>query len=98
MLRGDDLFVKWRDKLSGKVFEKTIDLRTRLPADIYDHKILFVIGGPRNSELFVYLVSPERRPPDMPANGLRMYSYRKVTTLYPDAQAMASDGGNSRRE
>lgn len=84
MLRGDDLYVKWRDKLSGQVFEKTIDLRSRLPADIYDHRIVFVIGGPRNSEVFVYLVSPERRPPDMAPNGPRIYSYRKVTTIYPD--------------
>ncbi len=93
MLRGDDLYVKWRDKPSGTVFEKTVDLRSRLPADIHDHRIVFVIGGPRNSELFVYLVSPERRPPEMAANGPRIYSYRKVTTVYPDTQAMTSDDG-----
>ena len=86
MLRGDDLYVKWRDKLSGNVFEKTIDLRSRLPADIYDHRIVFVIGGPRSSEVFVYLVSPERRPPDMAPNGPRIYSYRKVSTIYPDTR------------
>lgn len=81
MLRGDSLYVKWRIKATGKVHEDTVDLRSRLPADIYDHRIHFAIKG---SQLYVYLVSPEPRPPDMAPNGPRAYHESKVFTIYPD--------------
>ncbi len=81
MLRGDFLFVKWRIKKTGQIYEDTVNLTARLPADISNHDIHFVVNGPR---LYVYLVSPERRPPDMPANGPRRYSESKVFTIYPD--------------
>src|SRR5262245_55458685 len=31
ILRGDSLYVKWRDKSTGQVHEETVDLRQRLP-------------------------------------------------------------------
>ncbi len=81
MLRGDFLFVKWRLKRTGQVYEDTVDLRSRLPADITDHRIHFAIKG---SHLYVYLISPKRRPPDMPPNGPREFDYLQVVTIYPD--------------
>lgn len=58
MLRGDFLYVKWRIKATGKVYEDTVDLKKRLPAKIEDHTIYFVIRG---DQLSVYLISPKRK-------------------------------------
>jgi len=81
MLRGDSLYVKWKIKSTGQVFEDTVDLRKRLPKDITDHRVYFMVKGP---QLYVYLVSPTRRPPDVPPNGPETYRSRIVTTIYPD--------------
>lgn len=78
MLRGDTLYVKWRIKSSGKVYEDTVDLKSLLPRDISKHRIHFIVKG---DQLFVYLITPERRPPEMPPNGPREYQYLKVITL-----------------
>lgn len=78
---GGLLYVKWRDTETGKVYAETVDLRHRVPKNIENHKIYLMIKG---AQLYVYLVSPDRRPPDMPINGPSMYDYRKVTTIYPD--------------
>jgi hypothetical protein len=80
MKQGDSLYVKWRIKSTGQIYEDTVDLRSRLPADITDHKIYFIIQGP---QLYVYLISPERRPPDVPRNGPRAFSHLRTTTIYP---------------
>jgi hypothetical protein len=79
--RGDTLYVKWRIKSTGAVYEDTVDLRNRLPADITHHRIHFVIRGP---QLYVYLISPEKRPVNWPTGPLRMYSDLKVVTIYPN--------------
>jgi hypothetical protein len=81
MSRGDDLYVKWRIKATGQVLEETVDLRSRLPADIVDHKVYFDIEGP---QLYVYLITPLRRDAGTPPNGPRMYWHMKTLTLYPD--------------
>ncbi len=81
MLVGDFLYVKWRVKDTGQIYEDTVDLRHRLPYFIKDHTVYFDIKGP---QLYVYLISPELRPPNMPPNGPSMYHYRKVITIYPD--------------
>lgn len=78
MLRGDTLYVKWRIKSSGKVYEDTVDLKSLLPRDISKHRIHFIVKG---DQLFVYLITPERRPPDLPPNGPREYQYLNVITL-----------------
>lgn len=80
MLRGNDLYVKWRIKETGEVLEDTVDLRDKLPHDIRDHRIHFLISG---KQLLVYVISPERRPTDWPANGPRRYQHLKVVTVYP---------------
>jgi hypothetical protein len=79
--RGEYLYVKWRLKSSGHVYEDKADLRTRLPADIKDHTITFVIKG---SQLYVYLISPEKRAATDPPGPIRTYSHLKQYQIYPD--------------
>jgi hypothetical protein len=78
---GEFLFVKWKIKGSEQIYQENIDLRNRLPADLYDNTIYFVIRG---SQLYVYLITPKKIAPGTPSNGLRMYGNRVVKTLYPD--------------
>jgi len=82
MARGDYLYVKWRDTASGRVHEDTVDLRHRLPDDITDHTLYFMIRG---AQLYVYLISPSsvERPPDTQPDGPRMYRTRNVVRIYP---------------
>ncbi len=61
MLRGDRLFVKWRIKSTGEIYEDTVDLRSRLPADISRHRITFIVNS---SQLYVYLISPKKKVPN----------------------------------
>jgi hypothetical protein len=58
MLLGDDLYVKWRIKSTGEIYEDTVDLRNRLPEDMHRQRIRFVVWGP---QLYVYLISPKRK-------------------------------------
>lgn len=81
MRRGDDLYVKWRLRNTGEVFEETVDLKRRLPADIKGCRIYFMVRGP---QLFVYLITPQRRANDEAPNGPSKTSYLKTITLYPD--------------
>lgn len=81
MVRGDFLYVKWRLKDTGQIYEETVGLKKRLPKDITDCRITFLIRG---SQLFVYLVTPKPLPDRESPNGPHMYRGRKVITLYPD--------------
>lgn len=80
MILGDSLYVKWRIKSTGEVLEETVDLKSRLPRDITDHKVYFVIQG---REIHVYLVSPVLRPAAFPIVGPKEYRYYKVYQIYP---------------
>jgi len=55
MPRGEYLYVKWRLKATGEVFEDKVDLTQRLPADITNYGLHFAIFG---SQLYVYLFPP----------------------------------------
>lgn len=57
---GEFLFVKWRLKASGEVLENRVDLRDRLPRDMTDHELTFVIDG---RQLYVYVVTPVPQKP-----------------------------------
>jgi hypothetical protein len=81
MPRGDVLYVKWRIKQSGEIYEDRVDLKTRLPADITNWRIHFAIKGP---QLYVYLISPEKRSASSPAGPLKMYADLKQSQIYPD--------------
>ncbi len=83
MQRGDDLYVKWRLKESGEVFEKTVDLKSRMPANIEECELYFMVRGP---QLYVYLITAEKRPKDEPPNGPSKWAFRRILTLYPDTQ------------
>jgi hypothetical protein len=92
--RGDSLYVKWKLKSSGAVHEDTVDLRERLPRDMTNHRIYFVVDG---HQLRVFLISPEKVSGRCPADRalaartmeprdrvFRLYCDRQITTIYPD--------------
>jgi len=81
MLRGDSLYVKWRDKASGKVYEDTVDLRHRLPANMTDKRIHFMTRG---SQLYVYLISSVPKSANSVTGGPRMYRDLDTSLIYPD--------------
>lgn len=56
---GEFLYVRWRVKATGQVYEERVDLRERLPADMKDHGLTFVIDGP---QLYVYVITPRPKP------------------------------------
>lgn len=55
---GEFLFVKWRLRETGEVLERRVDLRARLPQDMTEHELTFVIDG---RQLYVYVVTPRRK-------------------------------------
>lgn len=80
------LWVKWRLRKTGEVFEDRVDFRQVLPADIQQKEITLDIKG---QQLFVYLVSKEKRPPQIPPNGPSRYNASIVKTLYPSTASSA---------
>jgi hypothetical protein len=96
---GDFLYVKWRDKATGKEHEDKVDLRKRLPSpkEMYGTRVYFLID---ENQLYVYLI-PERDldtkrnhlPAGQPANGPDIYKYLDVKTLYPDNAPPKVRGG-----
>jgi len=79
MRQGNSLYVKWRLKATGQTYEDTVDLQHRLPQDITDHRIYFMIKGP---QLYVYLIPPMKRPGG--SNTPRAYPDKDAKTIYPD--------------
>jgi len=75
------LYVKWRIKETGEIFEDLVDLRRRLPGDMEGVRVYFEIRG---KQLYVYLISPERRPLGWPKGPLKEFTHLKVFTIYPD--------------
>lgn len=55
---GEFLYVKWRLKATGEVLEQRVELRDRLPLDMTDHELTFLIDG---RQLYVYVVTPRRK-------------------------------------
>jgi hypothetical protein len=53
---GNFLYVKWRIKSTGEVIEDRVDLKSRLPTNMTDHRLAFVID---QRQLYVYLVTPQ---------------------------------------
>lgn len=90
MLRGEFLYVKWRIKNHMKpweyigTYEDKVDLKIRLPADIANCGIHFVVKG---AQLYIYLIPP---PGVWPAGALKpsapesMSAYLKQHQIYPD--------------
>jgi hypothetical protein len=82
MPRGEFLYVKWRSKSTGQIYEDRVDLKDRLPADLTHYTVTFFMKGP---QLYVYLISPrtDRRPESWPKGPIEMYDYLKEYQLYP---------------
>lgn len=51
---GDFIYVKWRDKVSRMVYEVHVNLKGKLPDDMYGHRLTFVII---KNQLHVYLLT-----------------------------------------
>ena len=51
--RGDFIYMKWRVRSTGEVFEDRVDLRSRIPGSIKDKKIYCVIDG---GQLYILLI------------------------------------------
>jgi hypothetical protein len=51
---GEFLYVRWRLKDSGEMVEHRVDLRDRLPRNMENQEITFVIDG---KDLYVYLIT-----------------------------------------
>lgn len=79
--RAEKLYVKWLIKSTGQVYEDTVDLKRRLPKDMTNNRIHFSV---KSSQLYVYLVTPDKRSPDMPPNGPKEFQEQKTITIYPD--------------
>lgn len=90
LLRGDFLYVKWRIKKPDApawamaylgTYEDRVDLRSRLPADITDLRIHFIIRG---TQLYVYLIWPGLKDASIPKGPVEMYPHQKQVQIYPD--------------
>ena len=87
ILRGDFLYVKWRIKKPGSLteylgpYEDKVDLRSRLPEDITNLTVHFVIRGP---QLYVYLIWPYDPMHEYPVGELKEFGRVKQVQIYPD--------------
>lgn len=79
---GEFMYVKWRIKATGEVFEDRVDLRNRLPRDMKNQGLTFVIDG---RQLYLYVVTTEpKRPFDSPPILKTVESRTYVTyEIYP---------------
>lgn len=90
ILRGDFLYVKWRVRKPGTPFgkeeylgpyEERVDLKSRLPADITNLRLHFIISG---SQLYVYLIWPYDPKHEYPINKKPLFDRVKYLQIYPD--------------
>jgi hypothetical protein len=77
---GDTLYVKWRSRSTGDVFEDLVDLKALLPADMNNQRIYFVA---QEKQLFVYRIEPVPRPQNWPIVGPFKFQYEKAHQIYP---------------
>lgn len=76
------LYVKWKDKPTGKIQEVTLDLKKKLPKDFGEnHEVFFSF---KKDQLYVYVITPDRRTADEPRNGPKASNYLKTITIYPE--------------
>lgn len=82
MPAGEFLHVKWRIKATGEEIEDKVDLRNRLPSNMFDHRVTFVIDG---KQLYVYLVTPQAKKTGTPPILKTRWSEVLVTyEIYPN--------------
>lgn len=76
------LYVRWRLKATGEVIEDRVDLRQRLPKDMYRQGLTFVIDG---RQLYVYIVTRTPITQNLPKPPLRTWrsQYDVAYEIYP---------------
>lgn len=79
------LYVRWRLKDAGAVIEERVDLRERLPQDMRDHEVTFVIDG---KQLYVYVVTPVEIKQELLKPPLKTWrsGFRQAFEIYPTNQ------------
>lgn len=79
---GEFMYVKWRIKATGEVLEDRVDLRGRLPGDMRDHGLTFVIDG---RQLFLFVITPQSKTAKDDAPVLRTWlsKYNIGYEIYP---------------
>ena len=92
---GHDFYAKWRDKTTGRIYEDTVDLKSRLPLSMHKQEIHPIIEG---SKLYIYLISYEAVRPyftqseanqidtyakNLRQNVLTKFARNKVIQIYP---------------
>ncbi|MBC7620630.1 MAG: hypothetical protein H7293_16875 [Candidatus Saccharibacteria bacterium] len=82
MPNGEYLYAKWRIKSTGEVIEKRVDLRGRLPDNMLNHGITFVIDG---QQLYIFLITPTKKIYGAPPI-LRTYRSKSYVSyeIYPN--------------
>jgi hypothetical protein len=76
----DVLYVKWRIENSEKIYEEYVNLKSRMPFDLKGETIYLDI---KESQLYVYLISKKRRPPEVKVVGPKMFRSLLVRQIYP---------------
>lgn len=75
------LDIEWRVKSTNVEYKESVDLKSRLPKDMTNQKIHFWING---NQLFVFLITQERRPSNMAPTGPKITQHLKTLTIFPD--------------
>lgn len=78
---GEFLYVKWRIKGTGEVRGERVDLRDKLPSNMFQHGLTFVI---EDKQLYVYLVATAVRDSKQP-KPLKTYlsRYNETYEIFP---------------
>ncbi|MFZ2308042.1 MAG: hypothetical protein WAW73_06750 [Rhodoferax sp.] len=79
---GDFMYVKWRIKVTGEILEDRVDLRDRLPRDMKDHGLTFVIDG---KQLYLYVLTPQvkKSKGELPILRTWLSKYNVGYEIYP---------------
>lgn len=75
-------YVKWLDNATGQVREVTLDLPKKLPKDFSGNHRFF--ASFKHGQLYVYVITPDKRPVNVPPDGPRAYDDLKMLVLYPE--------------
>ena len=75
------LYVKWHINSTGLEYEDKVDLSNKLSNGIKINYLTFMIKG---SQLYIFLVTPERRSADILPIGPKLFQAYKTLIIYPD--------------
>lgn len=75
------LYVKWRNTVTNSIHEESVDFKDILPKNLTDHRVHFSV---KDDRLYVYLITPELRPPNWPIYPPLYSQIYKSYQIYPD--------------